>query len=76
MNLRNRITAMLSGLSLAMFAGLASAQEATLPASVSSGFDNISSQGSALFDLAVPVVMGILGSMIIIKLIKRFGNKV
>ena len=60
----------------ALVSGAAMAQDATLPASVASGFDNISSQGSALFDLAVPVVMAILGSMIILKLIKRFGNKV
>lgn len=49
---------------------------AALPASVATTVTSIQSDGQAIFDLIFPVVGLFLGLVIVIKLFKRFGNKV
>jgi len=49
---------------------------AALPASVSTTVTGIQTDGQAVFDLVFPVVGVFLGLAIIIKLFKRFSNKV
>lgn len=49
---------------------------AALPASVGTTVTDIQSNGQAIFDLIFPVVGIFLGLAIVIKLFKRFGNKV
>lgn len=50
--------------------------QAALPASVGSTFSEIESNINAIFALAFPVVALGLGLTVVIKLFKRFGNKV
>lgn len=49
---------------------------AALPASVGTTVTGIQTDGQAVFDLVFPVVGLFLGLAIIIKLFKRFANKV
>jgi hypothetical protein len=49
---------------------------AALPASVGTTVTSIQTDGQAVFDLVFPVVGVFLGLAIIIKLFKRFSNKV
>lgn len=49
---------------------------AALPASVGTTVTGIQTDGQAVFDLVFPVVGVFLGLAIIIKLFKRFANKV
>jgi len=49
---------------------------AALPTSVATTVTGIQTDGQAIFDLIFPVVGVFLGLVIIIKLFKRFGNKV
>ena len=50
--------------------------QAALPASVGTTFTEISDNINAIFGLAFPVVALGLGLTVVIKLFKRFGNKV
>jgi len=49
---------------------------AALPASVATTVTSIETDGKAIFDLVFPVVGAFLGLAIVIKLFKRFSNKV
>jgi glycopeptide antibiotics resistance protein len=49
---------------------------AALPASVATTVTSIETDGKAIFDLIFPVVGVFLGLAIVIKLFKRFSNKV
>jgi NADH:ubiquinone oxidoreductase subunit K len=49
---------------------------AALPASVGTTVSSIQSDGQAVFDLVFPVVGVFIGLAIVIKLFKRFSNKV
>ena len=49
---------------------------AALPASVATTFTEIESNINSIFGLAFPVVALGLGLTVVIKLFKRFGNKV
>lgn len=49
---------------------------AALPASVATTVTSIETDGKAIFDLIFPVVGAFLGLAIVIKLFKRFSNKV
>lgn len=48
---------------------------AALDASISTAFNAVQSDAMALSAIVVPIVVSILGLIIVIKLIKRFGNK-
>lgn len=77
----NKITAVKRRLSAVVVAGaamvLAAGQAAAaLPASVGTTVTAIQADGQAIFDLIFPVVGAFLGLVIVIKLFKRFGNKV
>jgi hypothetical protein len=61
---------------LAVSVGLISAQaNAALPASVATTITDIQTNGTALFDLVFPVVAAFVGLVVVIKLFKRFSNK-
>jgi len=49
---------------------------AALPAAVATTVTSIETDGKAIFDLIFPVVGAFLGLAIVIKLFKRFSNKV
>lgn len=55
---------------------VSSAANAALPQSVTDGITTISTNVQAIFDAVIPVVALSLGLMILIKLFKRFGNKI
>lgn len=61
------------GVTSMMVAGSAMA---ALPASVATTVTSIETDGKAIFDLIFPVVGVFLGLAIVIKLFKRFSNKV
>lgn len=56
--------------------GLVGSAAAALPASVGSTVTDIAANGQSIFDLVFPVVGTFLGLVIVIKLFKRFGNKI
>lgn len=56
-------------------AGIASAH-AELPAVIGTEFTKVQADGLALADLVWPVLMTIFGAMLLMKLGKRFGNKI
>lgn len=61
---------------LAALLGQVNDAAAALPAVVGSTVTAIQADGQAIFDLIFPVVGAFLGLVIVIKLFKRFGNKV
>lgn len=62
---------------LAMAAiGMVGAAHAELPAAVQATVTQIQSDAQGLFDIVFPVVGTIVGLVIVIKLFKRFANKV
>lgn len=61
---------------LAALFGQVNDAAAALPASVATTVTAIQGDGQAIFDLVFPVVGVFLGLVIVIKLFKRFGNKV
>lgn len=61
---------------LATLLGGANDAAAALPASVGTTVTAIQTDGQAIFDLIFPVVGIFLGLTIVIKLFKRFSNKV
>lgn len=56
--------------------GVIGSAHAALPEAVGTTVTAIQSDASALFALVFPVVGVVLGLMIVIKLFKRFGNKI
>jgi len=61
---------------VALLSTAAGSAMAALPASVGTTVAAIQTDGQAIFDLIFPVVGVFLGLVIVIKLFKRFGNKV
>jgi len=61
---------------LASLGLMVGAAHAELPASVATSVTAIQTDGTAIFDLVFPVVAAFLGLAIVIKLFKRFANKV
>lgn len=57
-------------------ATLATQASAALPAAVATTFTEISTNINSIFELAFPIVALGLGLTVVIKLFKRFGNKV
>lgn len=49
---------------------------AALPASVGTSITAMQTDGQAIFDLVFPVVAAMTGLVIVIKLMKRFSNKI
>lgn len=58
-----------------LMAGL-SAAHAELPAVIGTEFTKVQADGLALADLVWPVLMAIFGALLLMKLGKRFGNKI
>lgn len=56
-------------------AGIASAH-AELPAVIGTEFAKVQADGLSLADLVWPVLMAIFGALLLMKLGKRFGNKI
>lgn len=56
-------------------AGIASAH-AELPAVIGTEFAKVQADGLSLADLVWPVLMTIFGAVLLMKLGKRFGNKI
>jgi len=61
--------------SVAFLAVLAAEAQAALPASVGTTVSAIETDGTALFNLVFPVVAAFVGLAVVIKLFKRFANK-
>lgn len=75
MNALTKIRAAKSGLAIALLTASVAVQ-AALPASVGTSITAIETDGKAIFDLVFPVVAALLGLAVVIKLFKRFTNKV
>ena len=58
-----------------MLAVFASTAHAALDASIATAFTAVQADAVALSAIVVPIVVSILGLVIVIKLIKRFGSK-
>lgn len=71
MNLKQKLFAV-----PALLLGLVAAAHAELPASVATTVNGVKADGQAMFDLVFPVIGFMLGLAIVIKLFKRFTNKV
>lgn len=50
--------------------------QAALDASIGTGITAVVADATSLSDLVVPAVVTVLGLTLVIKLIKRFGNKI
>ncbi|MDD5272675.1 MAG: hypothetical protein PHU14_08155 [Methylovulum sp.] len=63
--------------SMLLMLGMLSADAmAALPAAVAGTVTGIQTDGQALFDLLFPVIATFVGLVVIVKLFKRFTNKV
>jgi catabolite regulation protein CreA len=71
-SLKNRL--MLVTLTAAAMASTAA--HAAIDASVSTAFEAVKTDAVALAAIVTPIVVAILGLALVIKLIKRFGNKI
>lgn len=60
----------------ALFLGVVAAAHAELPASVAATATKAGSDAQDVFDLVFPVIGTVMGLVIVIKLFKRFVNKV
>ena len=65
----------ISGAGVLMAAGVSSAF-AALPAVVGTTLTEVKDDGLSLADLVWPVILAIMGVSILMKLSKRFGNKI
>ena len=61
---------------MALFLSVCVSAHAALPAVVGTSLTAIETDGKDIFDLVFPVVAAMLGLAIVIKLFKRFTNKV
>lgn len=65
-----------AGLAGAALATMVNSAMAALPESVATSITAIQTDGTSIFNLVFPVVASFLGLSIVIKLFKRFSNKV
>lgn len=78
----NRVRAVIAlcgrkvGLAGAALASMVGQAMAALPESVATSISAIQTDGTAIFNLIFPVVAAFLGLAVVIKLFKRFTNKV
>lgn len=61
---------------LAMMLGLMTSAHAAIDESVTTAFDTVKADAVSLSGIVVPIVVSVLGLVITIKLIKRFGSKI
>ncbi|MDP3671718.1 MAG: hypothetical protein Q8R69_18755 [Telluria sp.] len=59
-----------------LLAGLVGSANAAIDASVGTAFTALQTDATSLSAIVVPIVVAVLGLVIVIKLIKRFGNKI
>lgn len=65
-----------AGTALAALSTLSLSAYAALPESVATTATSIQTDGKAMFDAVFPVIGAIVGLVVVIKLFKRFINKV
>lgn len=75
MNIAQKLSVKLAGAG-ALLAASIGAAHAELPAVVGTTLDTIKTDGMALADLVWPIMLAFLGAALLMKLSKRFGNKV
>lgn len=75
MNTAKKLLVKLAGGSAVLMAGIAAAH-AQLPAVIGTEFSKVQADGLSLADLVWPVLMAIFGALLLMKLGKRFGNKI
>ena len=61
---------------LSLLASLTQTASAALPAVVGTTLTEIQKDALALIDLLWPVILAVMGAFILIKLVKRGGNKI
>lgn len=71
----NKVAAKAAVLAIAAL-GIVGAAHAELPASVATTMAEIQADGQGMFDAVFPVIGVLVGLSIVIKLFKRFSNKV
>jgi hypothetical protein len=62
-------------LAFALMAGFVGTASATIDPSVATAFTGIQTDATSLSGIVTPIVVAILGLLIVMKLIKRFGSK-
>lgn len=72
---KSRAALQMAAVNAVLLAAMADAN-AALPTGVSTAVTAIGDDATAVFDLVVPVVLSVLGLVVVIKLIKRFTNKI
>ncbi len=75
MTTAKKLLVKLAGGSAVLMAGIASAH-AALPEVIATEFAKVQADGLSLADLVWPVLMTIFGALLLMKLGKRFGNKI
>jgi len=75
MKTANKLLVKLAGAG-ALLAASVGAAHAELPAVVGTTLAGIKTDGMALADLVWPIMLAFLGAVLLMKLSKRFGNKV
>lgn len=75
MSTATKLLLKLTGAASLMAVGVSSAF-AALPAVIGTTLTSIQSDASDLADLVWPVILGIMGFLILMKLAKRFGGKI
>ncbi len=61
---------------LGLMLGMLSSAHAAIDAAVGTAFTALQADATSLSAIVVPIVVAVLGLVITIKLIKRFGNKI
>lgn len=74
-NIASRSSAVKAAILTGLMTAVAAAH-AEIPAAVGTAFAGIKTDADSLFAMVIPYVVGVLGLMVVIKLIKRFGNKI
>lgn len=64
------------GLVLSVSLMFGNAVHAAVPAGVDTAFTAVGADAATVAGYAVPIVLSVLGLTLVIKLIKRFGNKI
>ena len=68
--------ALIVSTALVAVTAFSSAVHAAVPAGVDTAFTTVGADAATVAGYAVPIVLSVLGLGLVIKLIKRFGNKI
>ena len=76
MNVTKRLSLLWAALALGMFGSSAMALDSAISTALTTAFASAVTDATSLSALVVVPIVGILALTIVIKLVKRFGNKI